>query len=180
MLDKSLKSSTLIKLEDRNYYAHSTAIIDDGALIGDGTKIWHYSHITKDAIIGKNCNIGQNAYIAGILGDNCKVQNNVSVYIGNICEDYVFLGPSCVLTNDLNPRTEYSKDGNYKKTLIKKGATIGANATIVCDNVIGEYALVGAGSVITKDVEPYTIVAGNPARKIGMVNEEGKKFGVKS
>jgi UDP-2-acetamido-3-amino-2,3-dideoxy-glucuronate N-acetyltransferase len=177
-LDKSLKSSTLIKLEDCKYYAHPTAIIDDGAEIGDGTKIWHYSHITSDAVIGKNCSIGQNAYIAGILGDNCKVQNNVSLYIGNVCEDYVFLGPSCVLTNDLNPRSEYSKNGNYKKTLIKRGATIGANSTIVCDNVVGEYALIGAGSVITKDVEPYTVVAGNPAKKIGMVNEIGNKTNI--
>ncbi len=176
-LDKSLKSSTLIKLDDcRKYYAHPTAIIDDGALIGDGTKIWHNCYITRDAVIGKNCSIGQNAYIAGVLGDNCKVQNNVSLYIGNVCEDHVFLGPSCVLTNDLNPRCEYSKNGNYKKTLIKRGATIGANATIVCDNVIGEYALVGAGSVITKDVEPYTVVAGNPATKIGMVNEKCNKL----
>jgi UDP-2-acetamido-3-amino-2,3-dideoxy-glucuronate N-acetyltransferase len=173
-LDKSLKSGYHIEPQDNeNYYTHPTATIDTGATIGNGTRVWHYSHITKEAVIGKNCSIGQNAYIAGKLGNNCKVQNNVSVYLGNECEDNVFLGPSCVLTNDLNPRCEYSKNGNYKKTLIKKGATIGANATIICENTIGEYALVGAGAVITKDVEPYTVVVGNPARKIGMVDEKG-------
>lgn len=161
----------------KEYFSHQTATVDDGANIGKDTKIWHYSHISKGCNIGEDCNIGQNVFIAANskLGKGCKVQNNVSLYAGVECEDYVFLGPSCVLTNDINPRTETSKNGEYIKTLIKKGATIGANATIVCGNTIGEHALIGAGAVVTKDVPAYSIVVGNPAKVIGMIDEFGNR-----
>ena len=160
-----------------NITVHPSATVDKGARIGDRTKIWHYSHICDDSDIGENCNIGQNVYIAGgsRLGNNCKVQNNVSVYAGVECGDYVFLGPSCVLTNDINPRVKKSKDGQYIKTIIEDGVTIGANATIICGNIIGKHSLIGAGAVVTKDVEPYSIVVGNPAKKIGEINENGKR-----
>ncbi|MBA42823.1 MAG: oxidoreductase [Magnetococcales bacterium] len=166
----------LLNKKEKDYFTHETAIIDKGAKIGLNTKIWHYSHVCKDATIGKNCTIGQNCFIANgaIIGDNCKIQNNVSVYSGVICEDNVFLGPSCVLTNDLNPRCEYSKNGNYINTLIKNGASIGANATIICGNTIGSYSLVGAGSVVTRDIENNKVVAGNPAKEIGTITNEGK------
>lgn len=162
-------------LKENNYFSHPTAIVDHGASIGDSTKIWHYSHVCSGSEIGQNCNIGQNVYIGPNtkLGNHCKVQNNVSVYSGVICEDYVFLGPSCVLTNDLNPRAEHSKNGEYMQTYIEKGATIGANATIICGHRIGHHALIGAGAVVTKDVPPYAVVVGNPAKIIGKIDELG-------
>ena len=151
--------------------------MDEGAEIGEGTKIWHYSHICKGAKIGKNCNIGQNVYFAGgaKIGNNCKIQNNVSVYAGVEAEDYVFFGPSCVLTNDINPRGMHSKHGSYIKTYLKKGVTLGANCTIVCGNTVGEHALIGSGAVICKDVEPHSIMVGNPGRKIGTIDEKGER-----
>jgi UDP-2-acetamido-3-amino-2,3-dideoxy-glucuronate N-acetyltransferase len=158
-----------------NYYVHPTSIVDQGAKIQDKTKIWHWTHITSSAVIGSNCSIGQNCYIAGKLGSGCKVQNNVSVYKGVECEDNVFLGPSCVFTNDKNPRCEYPKNGEYIKTFINTGATIGANVTIVCGIKIGTYSLIGAGAVITKDVEPYSIMVGNPAKKIGVIDDKGNR-----
>ena len=150
---------------------HPSAYVDEGAIICKGTKIWHFSHIMPGSRIGENCNIGQNVVISPgvILGNGVKVQNNVSVYTGVTCEDDVFLGPSCVFTNVINPRSFIERKDEYKPTIIKKGATIGANATILCGVVIGEYALIGAGSVIVKDVEPYALMVGNPARKIGYV-----------
>jgi UDP-2-acetamido-3-amino-2,3-dideoxy-glucuronate N-acetyltransferase len=160
------------------YFAHSTAIIDDGCLIGEGTKIWHFSHIMPGAVIGKNCNLGQNVVVSPkvVLGNNVRVQNNVSIYEGVICEDDVFLGPSMVLTNVINPRSAVSRKTEYKTTLIKKGASIGANATIVCGNIIGEYAFIGAGTVITKDVPPYALMVGNPGRQTGWMSEHGHKL----
>jgi UDP-2-acetamido-3-amino-2,3-dideoxy-glucuronate N-acetyltransferase len=159
------------------YQVHPTTVIDEGAAIGEGTKIWHFSHIMAGAIIGKNCNIGQNVVVSpqAILGNNVKVQNNVSVYTGVICEDDVFLGPSCVFTNVINPRSFISRKEEFKPTLVKKGATIGANATIICGITIGEYAMIGAGSVVTKDVPPYALIVGNPARQIGRVDKEGNR-----
>lgn len=160
------------------YSAHETAVIDEGCQIGEGTKIWHFSHIMPGCIIGKRCNIGQNVVISPevVLGENVKIQNNVSVYSGVICEDDVFLGPSMVFTNVLNPRSAINRRGEYKKTLVQKGASIGANATIVCGNTIGAYALVGAGSVVTKDVPPYALVYGNPSQQHGWVSEAGHKL----
>lgn len=157
------------------YYAHATAIIDDGCRIGKGTKIWHFSHIMPDCEIGDNCNIGQNVVIAPgvILGKNVKVQNNVSIYTGVICEDDVFLGPSMVFTNILNPRSAVIRRDKYIKTVVKRGATIGANATIVCGVTIGEFAFIGAGAVVVRDVPPYALVVGNPARQIGWMSEYG-------
>ena len=154
-----------------NYFLHKTAIVDEGALIGEGTKIWHFSHIMSFSKIGKQCNIGQNVVISPnvTLGNNVKVQNNVSVYTGVNCEDDVFLGPSVVFTNVINPRSFISRKDSFLPTIIKKGASIGANSTIVCGNTIGEYAMVGAGSVVTKDIPPYALVVGNPARQIGWV-----------
>lgn len=165
----------LQSLEKLDYYMHETALVDTGAQIESGVKIWHWSHITPTAQIGAKSNIGQNCYIAGKLGSGCKVQNNVSVYMGVECESNVFLGPSCVLTNDINPRCGAPKGGEYVPTLIKTGATIGANATIVCGTTIGEHALIGAGAVVTKDVEPYAIMVGNPARRIGSIDEQGNR-----
>jgi UDP-2-acetamido-3-amino-2,3-dideoxy-glucuronate N-acetyltransferase len=160
-----------------NYYAHETAIIDNGAEIGEGAKIWHYSHICKGAKIGKNCNIGQNVFIAGdaVIGDNCKVQNNVSIYAGVEAGNYVFFGPSCVLTNDINPRGMHSKNGEYIHTKLEDGVTLGANCTIVCGNTIGKHALIGAGAVVTKDVQKYSIMVGNPAKRIGTIDEKGNR-----
>lgn len=174
---ESLNKNKEIKFHKDNYFCHKSAIIDNGALIGNNTKIWHFSHISTDCFIGDNCNIGQNVYIApkSKIGNNCKVQNNVSIYSGIQCEDYVFLGPSCVLTNDINPRAQYSKNGKYMKTYIEKYATVGANATIVCGNRIGHHALVGAGAVVTKDVKPYAIVVGNPAKQIGEIDKFGNR-----
>lgn len=161
-----------------DYQAHETAVIDEGCRIGAGTRIWHFSHIMPDCVIGERCNIGQNVVISPgvVLGNNVKIQNNVSVYTGVVCEDDVFLGPSCVFTNVLNPRSAIPRKDQYRKTLVRRGATIGANATIVCGHTIGEYALIGAGAVVTKDVPPYALVVGNPSRQIGWVSEYGHRL----
>ncbi len=163
---------------EQNYFAHPTAVIDEGCEIGKGVKIWHFSHIMPDCIIGENCNIGQNVVVSSgvVLGKNVKVQNNVSLYEGVICEDDVFLGPSMVFTNVINPRSAIIRKDEYKKTIVKKGASIGANATIVCGNDIGEYSFIGAGAVVTKEVLPYALVIGNPARQTGWVSEYGIKL----
>ena len=160
------------------YKAHETAVIDPGCMIGDGTHIWHFSHIMPECTIGRNCNIGQNVVISPqvVLGDNVKVQNNVSVYTGVTCGDDVFLGPSCVFTNVINPRSAVSRKDQYLKTHVGKGASIGANATIVCGHTIGEYAMIGAGAVVTKDIPPYALVVGNPSRQIGWVSEYGHRL----
>lgn len=160
------------------YQAHETAVIDPGCTIGDGTRIWHFSHIMPGCIIGRNCNIGQNVVISPqvVLGDNVKVQNNVSVYTGVTCGDDVFLGPSCVFTNVVNPRSAVSRKDQYLKTHVGRGASIGANATIVCGHTIGEYAMIGAGAVVTKDIPPYALVVGNPSRRIGWVSEYGHRL----
>jgi UDP-2-acetamido-3-amino-2,3-dideoxy-glucuronate N-acetyltransferase len=173
----SKRKNTNTNTNTNKYFAHETAVVDEGATIGEGTKIWHYSHICKGAKIGKNCNIGQNVYVAGgaVLGDNCKVQNNVSIYAGVEAEDYVFFGPSCVLTNDINPRGMYSKNGDYIPTRLETGVTLGANSTIVCGNTLGKHSLIGAGCVITKDVEPYSVMVGNPGKKIGTIDEKGER-----
>jgi UDP-N-acetyl-2-amino-2-deoxyglucuronate dehydrogenase len=177
IVNKNLNKLESKVLQNKNYYQHETAIIDEGANIGDGSKIWHFSHICKGAIIGKNCNIGQNVYIAdgAIIGDNCKVQNNVSIYSGVEAGHNVFFGPSCVLTNDINPRAMYSKNGNYMKTIIEDGVTLGANCTIVCGNTIGKHSLIGAGCVITKNVPANSIMVGNPGKKIGEIDEKGNR-----
>lgn len=161
-----------------NYYVHPSSIIDDGCSIGEGTRIWHFSHIMSGAVIGNNCNLGQNVVVSPkvILGNNVRVQNNVSIYEGVICEDDVFLGPSAVLTNVINPRSAVSRKNEFKTTLIKKGASIGANATIVCGNTIGEYAFIGAGAVVTKDVSAYALIVGNPGRQTGWMSEYGQKL----
>lgn len=158
-----------------NYQAHPTAVIDEAAVIGTGTKIWHFSHIMSGAVIGANCMIGQNVLIASqaILGNNVKVQNNVSVYAGVVCEDDVFLGPACVFTNVINPRSFISRKEEFRPTLVKKGATVGANATIICGITIGKYAMIGAGSVVTKDVPDYALIVGNPGKQTGWVDKEG-------
>ncbi len=159
-----------------NYFVHESSYIDDDVEIGEGTKIWHFCHIQKGARIGKNCSLGQNVNVSNhvIIGNNVKIQNNVSVYEGVELEDGVFCGPSCVFTNDLTPRAEFPKGSTgYKKTLVKHGASIGANATIVCGHTIGEYAMVAAGAVVTRDVEPYMLVAGVPAKVVGKVDKEG-------
>ena len=160
------------------YYAHETAIIDEGCEIGEGTKIWHFSHIMPNCEIGLKCNIGQNVVVSPDvkLGNNVKVQNNVSIYSGVICEDDVFLGPSMVFTNVTNPRSGVNRRGQYAKTTVKRGASIGANATIVCGHDIGEFAFIGAGSVVTKDVLPFALVVGNPARQIGWMSEYGHRL----
>ncbi len=161
-----------------NYFAHKTAVIDDNCQIGDGTKIWHFSHIMSNCKIGDKCNIGQNVVVSPevVLGKNVKVQNNVSIYTGVICEDDVFLGPSMVFTNVINPRSAVNRRNQYLKTIVKKGATIGANATIVCGHNIGEYAFVGAGAVVTKEVPAYALVLGNPARQIAWMSEYGQRL----
>lgn len=160
------------------YFAHPSSVIDEGCTIGSGTKIWHFSHIMSGAIIGKNCNIGQNVVVSPkvILGNNVKVQNNVSIYTGVICEDDVFLGPSCVFTNIINPRSAINRRENYAKTIVGKGATIGANATIVCGNNIGKYSFIGAGAVVTKTIEDYVLVVGNPAIQKGWMSEYGHRL----
>jgi len=162
----------------KQYFVHETAIIDDGAMIGTGTKIWHFSHIMSNSIIGEQCNIGQNVVVSPgvILGKNVKVQNNVSIYEGVICDDDVFLGPSMVFTNVTNPRSAVNRRGQYAKTHVGRGASIGANATIVCGHDIGTYAFIGAGAVVTKTVAPYAMVVGNPARQIGWVSEYGHRL----
>ena len=160
------------------YQAHDTAVIDDGCTIGEGTRIWHFSHIMPNCTIGERCNIGQNVVVSPevTLGANVKVQNNVSIYSGVICEDDVFLGPSMVFTNVINPRSAVNRRGQYARTVVKKGASIGANATIVCGNDIGEFALIGAGAVVTKDVPPYALLVGNPAKQIGWISEYGHRL----
>jgi UDP-2-acetamido-3-amino-2,3-dideoxy-glucuronate N-acetyltransferase len=160
------------------FFTHESSIIDAGCEIGEGTKIWHFSHIMSNCIIGQRCNIGQNVVVSPhvILGDNVKIQNNVSIYTGVICEDDVFLGPSMVFTNVINPRSAINRKDEYAKTVVKKGASIGANATIVCGNDIGEYAFIGAGAVVTKSVPAYALLVGNPARQIGWVGEYGHRL----
>lgn len=160
------------------YFAHESAFVDEGCTIGEGTKIWHFSHVMSNCTLGENCNIGQNVVISPevVLGKNVKVQNNVSIYTGVICEDDVFLGPSMVFTNVVNPRSGVNRRGQYTKTTVKKGASIGANATIVCGHDIGEYAFIGAGSVVTKHVPDYALVVGNPARQIGWMSEFGHRL----
>lgn len=161
-----------------NYFAHPTAIIDDLCEIGAGTKIWHFTHIMSNCKIGEGCNFGQNVVVSPgvILGNNVKVQNNVSIYTGVVCEDDVFLGPSMVFTNVINPRSAINRKNEYAKTLVKKGASIGANATIVCGNDIGQYAFIGAGAVVTKEVPDYALVIGNPAKQTGWMSEYGHKL----
>ena len=160
------------------YFAHETAVIDDGCNIGAGTKIWHFSHIMPNCTIGEKCNIGQNVVISPevILGKNVKIQNNVSIYTGVICEDDVFLGPSMVFTNVTNPRSAVNRKSQYSKTVVRKGASIGANATIVCGHDIGKFAFIGAGAVVTKTVPDYALVVGNPARQIGWMSEFGQRL----
>ena len=160
------------------FFSHPTAVIDDGCAIGEGVKIWHFSHIMPDCVIGDRCNIGQNVVVSpGVtLGKNVKVQNNVSIYTGVICEDDVFLGPSMVFTNVINPRSAVNRKSEYAQTLVKQGASIGANATIICGNEIGKFALIGAGAVITKPVKDYALLVGNPAKQIGWVSEYGHRL----
>jgi UDP-2-acetamido-3-amino-2,3-dideoxy-glucuronate N-acetyltransferase len=166
------------KPSEKDYFAHETAVIDNGAIIGKGTKIWHFSHIMNNSVVGENCNIGQNVVVSPgvIIGNNAKIQNNVSVYTGVICEDDVFMGPSMVFTNVINPRSAVNRKSEYMKTIVKKGATFGANCTIVCGITIGEFAFVGAGAVITKDVKPYALVVGNPGRQTGWMSEYGHRL----
>ncbi len=163
---------------EKEYFAHETSVIDEGCKIGKGTKIWHFSHVMTGAELGENCNIGQNVVISpGVkLGRNVKVQNNVSIYTGVICEDEVFLGPSMVFTNIVNPRSAVVRKNSYVKTTVEKGATLGANSTIVCGHKIGRFAFIGAGAVVTKDVKPYALVVGNPARQTGWMSEYGHKL----
>tara|TARA_B100000795_G_scaffold269745_1_gene260181 strand:- start:3566 stop:4144 length:579 start_codon:yes stop_codon:yes gene_type:complete len=160
------------------YFVHETSVIDKNCKIGTGTNIWHFSHIMSNCVIGDNCNLGQNVVISPevILGNNVKVQNNVSIYTGVVCEDDVFLGPSMVFTNITNPRSAIKRRGKYISTLVKKGASIGANATIVCGNDIGEYAFIGAGAVVVKEVLPYALVVGNPSKQIGWISEYGHRL----
>jgi len=161
-----------------DYFVHETAVVDEGCSIGDGVKIWHFSHIMPNCSIGEKCNIGQNVVVSPdvVLGKNVKVQNNVSIYTGVVCEDDVFLGPSMVFTNVINPRSAVNRRGEYAKTLVKLGASIGANATIICGNQIGSYALIGAGAVVTKDVPNFALLVGNPAKQIGWVSEFGHRL----
>ncbi len=160
------------------FYAHSSAILDDGCVIGEGTKIWHFCHVMSGARIGAHCSLGQNVFVAsGVdLGNNVKVQNNVSIYTGVICEDDVFLGPSMVFTNVINPRSAVIRKDEYQKTYVERGATIGANATIVCGSRIGAFAFIGAGAVVTKEVPQYALVVGNPGRVIGWMSEHGERL----
>ena len=163
---------------EKHYFAHETAVIDAGCKIGRDTKIWHFTHVMPDCVIGEHCNLGQNVVVMPgvVLGNNVKVQNNVSIYTGVICEDDVFLGPSMVFTNVINPRSAVNRKEQYKKTLVEKGATIGANATIVCGVTIGQFAFIGAGAVVTKNVAPYSLVVGNPARHTGWMSEYGHRL----
>ena len=163
---------------EEKYFAHETAVIDEGCSIGANTKIWHFSHIMSNCSLGEYCNIGQNVVVSPevILGKNVKVQNNVSIYTGVICEDDVFLGPSMVFTNVINPRSSVNRKNEYMKTVVRKGASIGANATIVCGHDIGDYAFIGAGAVVTKEVPAYAMVVGNPAKQIGWMSEHGTKL----
>lgn len=163
---------------EKEYFAHPTAVIDEGCTIGKGTRIWHFSHIMSSCEIGENCNIGQNVVVSPgvILGRNVKIQNNVSIYTGVTCEDDVFLGPSMVFTNVINPRSAVNRKSEYARTIVRKGASIGANATIVCGHEIGEYSFIGAGAVVTKEVPAYALVIGNPARQSGWMSEYGHKL----
>lgn len=165
-------------MDNKSFFAHETAVVDEGCQIGAGTKIWHFSHIMSNCVIGENCNIGQNVVVSPgvVLGKNVKIQNNVSIYTGVICDDDVFLGPSMVFTNVINPRSAINRRGEYARTHVGKGASIGANATIVCGNDIGEFAFIGAGAVVTKYVPPYALVVGNPARQTGWMSEYGHRL----
>ena len=165
-------------MKEKKYFSHETAIIDEGCSIGKNTKIWHFSHLMIKSVIGENCNIGQNVVVSPsvILGKNVKVQNNVSIYTGVVCEDDVFLGPSMVFTNVINPRSAVNRRNDYMSTIVKKGASIGANATIVCGNDIGKFSFIGAGAVVTKEVQDYSLVVGNPSKQIGWVSEFGHRL----
>ena len=165
-------------MKNENIFIHPSCFVDEGCRIGEGTKIWHFSHIMSGSIVGDNCNIGQNVVISSkvILGNNVRIQNNVSVYEGVICEDDVFLGPSMVFTNVINPRSAVSRKNEFMTTLVKKGASIGANATIICGNTLGSYCFIGAGSVVTKDVPAYALIVGNPGRQTGWISEYGQKL----
>jgi UDP-2-acetamido-3-amino-2,3-dideoxy-glucuronate N-acetyltransferase len=165
-------------MKNNKYFAHETAVIDEPCEIGEGTKIWHFTHIMQNCIIGKNCNFGQNVVVSPdvTLGNNVKVQNNVSIYTGVNCEDDVFLGPSMVFTNVINPRSAVNRKSEYAKTLVRKGASIGANATIVCGNEIGKFAFIGAGAVVTKEIPDYALVVGNPSKQIGWISEYGHRL----
>lgn len=167
---------------NEEYFAHETAVIDENCRIGKGTKIWHFSHVMSGSVLGENCNLGQNVVISPevVLGKNVKIQNNVSVYTGVVCEDDVFLGPSMVFTNIVNPRSAIVRKDQYVRTLVGKGATIGANATIVCGNNIGPYSFIGAGAVVTKEVKAFALVIGNPARQVGWMSEYGHKLSFNS
>lgn len=162
----------------KNVFIHPTAVVDEGCRIGEGTKVWHFCHLMSKATIGENCSLGQNVFVANhvILGDNAKVQNNISIYEGVICENNVFLGPSMVFTNVINPRSGVERKNEYRKTLVKEGATIGANATIICGNTIGRFAFIGAGAVIIKDVPNYSLIVGNPGKQIGWMSEHGQRL----
>ena len=165
-------------MNTKNYFVHESSYVDEPCHIGKGTKIWHFSHVMKNSVIGENCNIGQNVVVSPNvqLGNNVKIQNNVSVYTGVVCEDDVFLGPSMVFTNVINPRSGVIRREEYMKTVVKKGASIGANATIICGNNIGKYAFIGAGAVVTKEVPDYALMAGNPSKNIGWMSEFGKRL----
>ncbi|TND07722.1 MAG: transferase hexapeptide repeat containing protein [Bacteroidetes bacterium] len=165
-------------MEQKEYYAHPTAVVDEGCTIGKGVKIWHFSHIMSKCVIGENCNIGQNVVISPevVLGKNVKIQNNVSLYTGVTCDDDVFLGPSCVFTNVTNPRSAVNRRGQYAKTHVGKGASVGANATIVCGHDIGPFAFIGAGAVVTKNVPAYALLVGNPAKQLGWMSEYGHRL----
>ena len=167
---------------NNDYFAHDTAVIDEGCKIGNGSKIWHFSHIMPNSVIGEKCNIGQNVVVSPdvILGNNVKVQNNVSIYTGVICQDDVFLGPSMVFTNIINPRSAIIRKEQYVRTLVSKGASIGANATIICGITIGEFSFIGAGAVVTKDVKPYSLVVGNPAKHVGWMSRFGHRLNFES
>lgn len=168
----------MTKETDQTYFAHETAVIDKGCKIGKGTKIWHFSHIMTGATVGANCNIGQNVVVSPdvILGNNVKIQNNVSVYTGVLCGNDVFMGPSMVFTNVINPRSAVNRKAEYAKTIVEQGVTFGANCTIVCGNTIGKYAFIGAGAVVTKDVKPYALVVGNPGKQIGWMSKYGHRL----
>ncbi len=165
-------------MKKKNYFVHESSFVDYPCLIGAGTKIWHFSHVMTNSVIGENCNIGQNVLISSgvVLGNNVKIQNNVSIYSGVVCEDNVFLGPSMVFTNVINPRSSVNRKNEYMSTIVKKGASIGANATIVCGNNIGKYSFVGAGTVVTKEVPDYAIVVGNPSKSIGWMSQYGDRL----